>query len=446
MNSNLRFKFYILSLLLSLSMGAQIQPIPNVSGEAEVDLKTFSGVISEHYADGKPFLWKTVKNGMAEGLWLEWYSDGTLRYRANWKNNMGHGKWEYFHPNGKLRSESFYIEDRAFGIYRSYYENGQLQTDLTFANDKKDGIELVYTIDGTVQSRKRYEDGVQVIDQPVLFEQGKISTSQNNEWGINFTPDGNTAYFTRRDAITKKKRIYVSTKNDKGWSEPKIAAFSNNEDESAFVNSQGNKLFFASFRPLPSSRSTKNSDMNIWVMNWKEKEWSMPQPLPNTINTIMQSNASWPENYEAGPFTDKDGNLYYWTKGSNSKATNLFYAELLPDGTFSKPVELIEPSDNNYFDSAPCLSPDGNVLFFASDNRPNSWGTDLFYSKKVNGKWTKPKNMGIAVNSYSDDSFPSFSPDGKYFFFSSNRAGNKDVNGEAIWDLFYMETKFLNIE
>jgi Tol biopolymer transport system component len=54
--------------------------------------------------------------------------------------------------------------------------------------------------------------------------------------------------------------------------------------------------------------------------------------------------------------------------------------------------------------------------------------------------------MGIAINSYSDDSFPSFSPDGKYFFFSSNRAGNKDASGELTWDLYYMETKFLTIE
>lgn len=442
-----RFLLGLLTTITTLSGSAQIQSVLPIFSESEVDINSYTGIISERYADGKPFLWKTLKNGKAEGLWLEWYSDGTLRYRAYWKNNMGDGKWEYFHPNGQLRSESFYIEDRAFGIYRSYYENGQLQTDATFANDKKVGIELVYTIDGTLQSRKRYDDGVQVIDQPTLFQPGKISTHQNNEWGIQFTPDGNTAYFTRRDAVTKQKRIYISTKDKKDWSEPQIAPFSTHEDESAFINKQGNQLFFASFRPLPDGRrSSKNIDMNIWVMTWKGKEWSTPQPLSNTINKSMSVEAKWPENYEAGPITDKEGNLYYWTKGTNSKATNLFYAERKADGTFSTPIELIEPSDNSYFDSAPCLSPDGNVLFFASDNRPNSWGTDLYYSKKVNGQWSKPKNMGIAINSYSDDSFPSFSPDGKYFFFSSNRAGNKDVNGEAIWDIYYMETKFLNIE
>ena len=39
-----------------------------------------------------------------------------------------------------------------------------------------------------------------------------------------------------------------------------------------------------------------------------------------------------------------------------------------------------------------------------------------------------------------------FSPDGKYFFFSSTRAGNKDLNGDFIWDLYYIESKYLIIE
>jgi Tol biopolymer transport system component len=443
---NTRFIKVLFLVGCAVSAEAQIQLALPVYKESEVDIKSYSGIISEQYANGVPFLWKTLKNGKAEGLWLEWYADGTLRYRANWKNNMGEGKWEYFHSNGKLRSESFYIEDRAFGKSRSYYENGQLQSDVTYSNDKKVGVEYVYKTDGTLQNRRRYENGIEVIDQAQIFEQGKISTNQNNEWGINFTPDGLTAYFTRRDATTNQKRIYVTTKNEKSWSEPKIAPFSASEDESAFIDSKGTKLFFASYRLLLNNNSSKNTDMNIWVMNKQGNEWSIPQPLSNTINKLMKADNVWPENYEAGPITDKEGNLYYWTKGANSKATNLFYAELKSDGTFEKPIELIEPSDNEFFDSAPCLSPDGNLLFFASDNRPNSWGTDLFYSKKANGKWSKPKNMGIAINSYSDDSFPSFSPDGKYFFFSSNRAGNKDASGELTWDLYYMETRFLMLK
>lgn len=436
-----------LLMLNTVSAMAQIQSALAVSKESEVDVKSYTGIIFEQYANGSPLLWKTLKNGKADGLWLEWYMDGTLRYRANWKNNMGEGKWEYFFPNGRLRSESFYIEDKAYGIYRSYYENGQLQSDASYSNDKKVDIELIYNIDGTLQSRKRYEDGIQVIDQPILFEPSKISSTPNNEWGIHFAPDGRTAYFTRRDAMSNQKKIYLTQKTEKGWSEPTIAPFSKAGDETPFINHTGDKLFFASTRPLPGGSSTSSTDMNIWFMEKRKDDvWSEPKPLAGNINQSMKTGDTWPTAYEAGPFTDQTGNLYFWTKGANSKATNLFFAPLQANGSFATPIELVEPSDDLFFDSAPCLSPDENLLFFASDNRPGSWGTDLFYARKINGKWSKPINMGIAVNSYSDDSFPSFSPDGKYFFFSSNRAGNKDANSELIWDLYYMETRFLTVK
>lgn len=441
--------FFMLFMLLTstTSAFAQLQaPLP-VSRESDIaDIPNYSGILSERYTNGSPALWKNLKNGKADGLWQEWYPDGTLRYRAYWKNGLGSGRWEYFHPNGQLRSESFYVDDRAYGIYRSYYENGQLQTDATYADDKKVGIERTYNSDGTLRERKRYENGRQVIDEPSIFEPGNLSNTQDNEWGIRFTPDGNTAYFTRKDAVTNKKRIYVSTKDDTGWSKPTIAPFSTDEDESPFVNDQGDKLFFASFRPLPDGNTRQSADMNIWYMNKTPDGWSHPQPIAGGINQSMQQGDAWPAKYEAGPITDQAGNLYYWAKGSASKATNLYFAPLEANGIFTTPIELIEPSSNTHFDSAPCLSPDGNLLFFASDSRPDSWGTDIFYARKINGQWSKPRNMGLAVNSYSDDSFPSFSPDGKYFFFSSNRIGNKDASGELVWDLFYVETRFLVIE
>lgn len=447
-----RFKILIGSFLLiisTLSGWAQLQPKPLISTAAEIaDNKTYSGVISEHYANGSPKLWKTLVAGKAEGLWLEWYPDGTLRYKAYWKNDLGHGKWEYFHPNGQLRSESFYIEDIAQGIYRSYFDNGQLQSDGVYLNGNKNGIELLYDVNGTMLKRNFYDNGQLVVDQPTLFDPGNITDLKSNNWGICFTPDGNTAYFTKRDATSQLKRIYESSKTEKGWSVPKIASFSTDEDESPFINSQGTKMFFASYRPLPDGGTSQKYDNNIWYMDKTPQGWSEPKPMPGGINKSMKEGNRWPANYEGNPVTDKEGNLYFWSKSSQSNASNLYFAPLKPDGTFGNPVELIAPSNHQYFDSAPVFSPDGNILFFSSDNRPEGLGgSDIYYSKKVNGVWTNPKNLAPQlINSYYDDSCAGFSPDGKYFFFNSTRAGNKDSNGEYLWNIYYIEAKFLIIE
>lgn len=425
---------------------AQIQEPLKVSKESEINQKTYTGIISEQYANGSPSLWKTRVNGKAEGLWLEWYPNGVLRYRAYWKNGLGHGRWEYFYPNGQLRSESFYINDITQGIYKSYHENGQLKYDATYIDGKKDGLEFSYDVNGMLLSRKRYEKGTQRIDEPTIFLEGLVSGQTSNEWGINFMPDGKTAYFTRRDA-SGNKRIYTLTQTENGWNVPSVAPFSTHEDESAFVNRDGTKLYFASYRPLPDGSTSQQMDMNIWYVDRINDGWSEPKPLSAAINKSMKKNNIWPANYEAGPMTDVNGNLYFWTQGANSKATSLYLSTLKNNGSYTSPIELIPPSSTINYDTAPHLSPDGKILVFASDDRYDGFGgSDIYYSKKVGSSWSTPKNMGPIINSYRADGFPSFSPDGKFFYFSSNRGDEKDENGEYIYNLYYMESRFLMIE
>lgn len=346
-----------------------------------------------------------------------------------------------------LRSESFYINDVAQGIYRDYFENGQLKNDATYYNGKKDGIEIEYDENGILLSRKHYDNGTQLIDEPVIFQEGIISTTNGNEWGISFMPDGNEAYFTRRDSETSLKRIYKINRTTNGWSKPTIALFSTDEDEGAFISKDGKRLFFASYKPLPDGTTTEEMDMNIWYVDRIDTKWSEPKPLPKIINKSMKKDNAWPANYEAGPMIDDDGNLYYWTKGSESKATNLFYAPLLNNGSFGNPQELFPSSSNEYFDTSAILSPDGNILFFGSDDRNDGYGgADMYYCVKSNDGWSTPKNLGLVVNSSKSDSPSSFSPDGKYFYFTSNRGDMKDSYGESYWSIYYIETRFLMIE
>lgn len=435
------------SLFALQTITAQIQSPPTIASESTIDSKTYTGILSERYANGSPSLWKTMLKGKPNGLWMEWYPNGTLRYRAYWKNSLGNGKWEYFFPNGQLRSESFYINDIAQGLYKEYHENGQLKTDATYIDGKKDGVEMVYDAGGIPLSRKRYENGQQVLDEPVIFQPGVVSMENANEWGISFMPDGNEAYFTRRDSKTGLKRIYSTTKTKNGWSKPAIAPFSTGEDEGAYITTDGKKMFFASYRPLPDGTTTTAMDMNIWYMERVDGSWSEPIALSSFINKSVIKDDVWPAAYEAGPMTDVNGNLYYWTKGAKGKSTNLFYAPLNSKGNYETPLELFPPSNDAYFDTAPTLSPDGNILFFGSDDRSDGYGgSDIYYCVKSGNGWSSPKNLGPIVNTSKSEGPSGFSPDGKYFYFTSNRGDVKDSYGENYWNIYYMETRFLMIE
>lgn len=87
-------------------------------------------------------------------------------------------------------------------------------------------------------------------------------------------------------------------------------------------------------------------------------------------------------------------------------------------------------------DFGPGLTPDGKSLYFSS-NRPGGVGlADLWVSQRANknAAWTAPVNLGPTVNSTGVDSVPSFSRDGRWMFFSSDRLGGLGSND--IWVSF----------
>lgn len=72
------------------------------------------------------------------------------------------------------------------------------------------------------------------------------------------------------------------------------------------------------------------------------------------------------------------------------------------------------------------LSQDGNTLVFSGCEYRNSFGgCDLYESYWVNGSWTRPRNLGILINSHDWEGQPYLSQDGKQLYFSSDRPGGK---------------------
>lgn len=54
----------------------------------------------------------------------------------------------------------------------------------------------------------------------------------------------------------------------------------------------------------------------------------------------------------------------------------------------------------------PSLTTDGNRLFFIADMPGSLGGTDIYYADNINGKWSEPKNLGPAINTKFNETFP----------------------------------------
>lgn len=100
-------------------------------------------------------------------------------------------------------------------------------------------------------------------------------------------------------------------------------------------------------------------------------------------------------------------------------------------GNWTMAQRLDEPLNSTNNEGAQCISQDGRFIVFTICGEGGMGSCDLYWSKKVGNKWSKPKNLGSAVNSRYWDSQPSFSIDGKTLYFTSNRPGGK--GGKDIW-------------
>lgn len=86
-------------------------------------------------------------------------------------------------------------------------------------------------------------------------------------------------------------------------------------------------------------------------------------------------------------------------------------------------TELFEFNNPEYSIGHPSISDDGKLLYFISDMPGGFGGTDIYVSRKLGYKWTKPVNLGMDVNTAGNEMFPFIHPDGRLYFSSDGHAG-----------------------
>ncbi len=111
---------------------------------------------------------------------------------------------------------------------------------------------------------------------------------------------------------------------------------------------------------------------------------------------------------------------------------DIYYSERV-GGQWTKPKNIGRPINSEYWESTPAASTDGRMLFFSSGGRPDSkGGKDLYVSfKKHDNTWTEPKNLGDSINTSGNEYAPFLHPDGRTLYFSSD--GWMSLGGQDIF-------------
>ncbi len=198
--------------------------------------------------------------------------------------------------------------------------------------------------------------------------QGDVNTKYN-EGTMALSPDGNTIYFSR-----------------------------NNYNDGKFAKD-----------------SVGVSNIKIYKASKVDNRWTAVQELP--FNS---------DNFSTGhPAVTADGKHLYFASNrpGGYGQSDIYVVAINDDGSFGEPENLGQRINTEGNEKFPFMS-DKNNFYFSSDGHQGLGGLDVFFSRFIDGKYTKVRNVGTPLNSGADD-FSFWIDEAKETgFFSSNRGVN----------------------
>lgn len=276
----------------------------------------------------------------------------------------------------------------------------------------------------------------------------EVSTPDFNDGRMTVRADGRQIiFFSDRPGGLGVTDLWSSTRRSvhDAWSPPvDLGAPLNSPDQDLlpFLSHDGRTLFFT------STRTGGLGGFDIWMATrmriddegrdvdgdhgeaLRFSDWSAPVNLGPVVNSPF---------IEQGASVSKNGlSLYFHCTGCpGSTGADIYVSQRLSvDDPWGAPQRLgpnVNTTDN---ETAPTLSPDGHLLFFARDGRTGLGATDLYVSRRRDKRddlgWEPGVNLGSGVNTAANEAQASLFEDEEtentILYFSSNRSGGSGLD------------------
>ena len=275
-------------------------------------------------------------------------------------------------------------------------------------------------------------DGLQGQSQGFIVKPAPFSTWTNDEFspvfykgGIVFCTNQNynslVAYKDDQDRLFKI--FYAEKKDTLKWKSPKLFSeeiTSDFNDGPVTFDENRNMIFYTRNNSIHNSLRDISDTLNklgIYSAELIEGIWTNIKPF--TYNNPLYSFCT--------PSIAPDGSRIYFSSDmpGGSGGMDLYYCDQ-SSNEWEKPVNLgpaINTQKNESFPFAGMYA----KLFFSSDGHEGLGGKDLFYTQEINGKWITPVHLDSTINSSSDDFGIISDSTFTFGYFSSNRRNTDDI-------------------
>src|SRR5215470_2424720 len=263
---------------------------------------------------------------------------------------------------------------------------------------------------------------------PEMIGEGVISTDQD-EFGAMPDKDWTVIYFDRSIPAHYHYVMYVSRFENGKWSTPEVLPFSGEyRDSDPVISVDGKTLYFVSDRPAQGLEADR---FHAWAVERTAKGWKNLHALSGPVNEKG--------NTEFISFA-ANGNLYF-TSDRNGTSFDVYCSRLV-NGQYQAAESLGPAVNDGRYTIEAFVAPDESYILLGSFALDSLGSADLYVSYSSNGTWSKPVNLGPAINTRARDYSPRISPDGKYLIFSSEKGFPTDKRDHPVtYDEFVQKTR-----
>jgi OmpA-OmpF porin, OOP family len=263
---------------------------------------------------------------------------------------------------------------------------------------------------------------------------GPQVNSTYNEINPVISPDGRTLYFSR---ISHPQ----NTEGDKGSQDIWYSDLDEARKQWGPARRMPNPLNAKKYNCLYSITPDGNTIIIKGAYNngvYETRGFSMSKKVATGWGSPQKLNIANYERMSVGEygcgFMSADGKtlLMAFSEKKNSKEDNIYVSFRMKDGSWSKPLDLGPDINTKFTETTPFLAPDGVTLYFSSDRDGGQGSNDVWVSKRIDKtwkRWSRPQNLGPAVNTDGYDAYYTLSAAGDFAYLTTfkNTLGKGDI-------------------
>jgi len=278
-----------------------------------------------------------------------------------------------------------------------------------------------------------------------------VSSPKAPEYFPMISPDNELMFFTRKveaDTLNKAYTVYeeqftfatrpnIANPFDEG--QPFTAPFNTGEFQSygaATMSVDNKEMIICACKNEIQRNGQPYLNCDLYITEYQRSgeggndfTW---KPLEN-MGTGINTSKGW----EGQPTLSADGNtLYFTAMRPTTRDNDIYVVHRNKDGKWgdAMPFDVVNTEGK---DKSPFLHQDSETLYFvssSSDERRGAGGLDIFYIRKENGVWSKPKNIGVPINSEEDELGIFVSTNGELAYFSSRKGGDWNIYAFELYE------------